>query len=105
MPRIHAWRDAYYEQGLRIVTVHLPRTESDKDIERVRRVAKDSNLSDPIALDHDGIIGRRFETNGAWPYYFLFDAQGALRSRAAGEVGLNLLENTLKRLLALSETP
>lgn len=104
MPVLHRWREEYGAQGLRIVTVHLPRGNEDKNFDAVRQAVAEHNITDPCALDHDGIISARFETGGIWPYYFLFDARGTLRSRAAGKVGLNLLENALKRSLAATTT-
>lgn len=104
MPRLHQWRELYAEHGLRIVTVHLPRLESDRDEQDVRRAVEKHSIIDPVALDHEGVIGSRFETGGVWPYYFLFDARGTMRSRAAGYSGLNLLERALQRSLRLHAT-
>jgi hypothetical protein len=47
-------------------------------------------------------VGDRFETGQYWPYYFLFDAEGKMKSRAAGDVGLAQIEKALERLLAES---
>ena len=101
LPRLHEWRDQYAEQGLKIVAVHLPMRPADRDAVAVRAALEERDISDPCALDHEGVLAERFETAGIWPYYFLFDAQGAMRSRAAGEMGLSLLEKALQRSLAL----
>jgi thiol-disulfide isomerase/thioredoxin len=102
LPRLHEWRDRYNEQGLKIVAVHLPMRDVDRSAERVRVALEEHGIREPCALDHQGVLAERFETRGIWPYYFLFDAQGAMRSRAAGTSGLQLLEKALQRSLALS---
>ncbi len=101
LPRLHEWRDQYAEQGLKIVAVHLPMREGDRNADLVRAALEEHSISEPCALDHSGVLAERFETAGIWPYYFLFDAAGAMRSRAAGYSGLQLLEKALQRSLAL----
>lgn len=101
LPRLHEWRDQYTAQGLKLVAVHHPMREADRNTYSVRATLKEFDIKDPCALDHDGILATRFETAGLWPYYFLFDAQGTMRSRAAGHSGLQLLEKALQRSLAL----
>lgn len=102
LPNLNEWHDQYAGQGLRIVAVHLPMRDVDRSAERVRVALEKHGIRDPCALDHQGVLAERFETGGIWPYYFLFDAQGAMRSRAAGYSGLQLLEKALQRSLALS---
>ncbi len=77
---------------------------ADDNPDAVRAALQERDITDPCALDHDGLLAARFETEGVWPYYFLFDAQGTMRSRAAGRTGLQLLEKALQRNLALSAT-
>lgn len=101
MPRLHSFLDTYREQGLQLISVHMPRMEADMDVEKVKAVAEELGLTGPCAIDNEHILGDRFETGGVWPCYFLFDAEGKLRSRAAGVLGIKMAENSLKRLLEL----
>ncbi|MDF2440793.1 MAG: hypothetical protein JWN98_1777, partial [Abditibacteriota bacterium] len=55
------------------------------------------------AIDNERVLGERFDTGTVWPYYFLFDATGKMKSRAAGGVGLRLLESALHR--SMGQTP
>jgi hypothetical protein len=57
---------------------------------------------EPVGIDNTHEVGDRFETGQYWPYYFLFDAEGKMKSRAAGDVGLAQIEKALERLLAES---
>jgi len=69
----------------------------------VREAAAEMGLTGPCAIDNAHAIGDHFQTGGVWPCYFLFDAEGRLRSRAAGALGLKMAENSLKRLFAVGE--
>jgi thiol-disulfide isomerase/thioredoxin len=102
MPRLQEFVETYDEYGLRLVSVHMPRGEADMDIEKVKAVKEELGLNGPCAIDNTHAIGDLFEVN-AWPTYFLFDAHGKLRSRAAGAFGLKMAENSLKRMLDLDQ--
>ena len=99
MPRLQQLTETYAAQGLCLLSVHMPRMEADMDVEKVLAAMEELNLTGPCAIDNDHTIGDRFETGGFWPCYFLFDAEGKLRSRAAGALGLKMAENSLKRTL------
>lgn len=99
LPTLRRWKEQYGPRGLRIVSIHMPRQESDTRIEDVEAVARANGMDEPVAIDNEHAIGRRFETGGLWPVYFLFDGEGRLRSRAAGAAGLGVLESALRRLL------
>lgn len=99
VPALEHGRKTYASQGLRFVSVHLPRLNSDHDAGKVQEAIEKHGIVWPCAVDSDGVIGERFETCDIWPYYFLFDAEGRMRSRAAGRVGLRLVESALQRLL------
>lgn len=101
LPTLQGFVQRYQTSDLRLISVHMPRMEEDTDIERVEAVAKELGLTSPCAIDNQHVLGDRFQTGGSWPYYFLFDADGKLRSRAAGSTGIKMAENSLKRLLGL----
>lgn len=97
MESLQRWKNEYEAEGLRIVAVHLPRMPGDREIERVEKAIAEHGISWPCAIDNERALGERFDTRTVWPYYFLFDAEGKMKSRAAGGVGLRLLENALHR--------
>lgn len=99
MPALLQFEQTYATHGLCLVSVHMPRMEADMDVAKVRAAVEEIGLTGPCAIDNDHAIGDRFQTNGVWPCYFFFDAEGRLRSRAAGALGLKMAENSLKRLL------
>ena len=99
MPTLLKWRQTYGEFGVRFIGVHMPRQESDTDVAAVKAAVLQHQITNSCAIDNYHEIGERFETSGYWPYYFLFDAEGRMKSRAAGDVGLASIESALKRLL------
>ncbi len=99
MPRVLAFLDTYDAQGLRLLSIHMPRGPWDTDAEKVRMASEELGLMGPSALDNEHALGRLFQTGNVWPCYFLFDAEGRLRSRAAGALGLTMAENSLRRML------
>ena len=100
MPGLLNFLETYQDDGLQLLSVHMPRMDSDMDVQRVRTAADELTLTGPCAIDNAHTIGDLFQTGGVWPCYFLFDAEGRLRSRAAGILGLKMAENSLKRMLA-----
>ncbi len=103
MPTLKEWETIYGKHGLKFVAVHMPRAENELDTAWVQRVADEFHVTEPCAVDNDHVLGDRFQTGGLWPHYFLFDAEGKLRSRAAGDAGLKMMEGTLKRMFPDAE--
>ncbi len=100
LPRIAEWRDGLGERGLRVIAVHMPRYESDTDVEAVREAIAINTITEPCAIDNEHKLRDAFQNDqGYVPAYYLFDGEGKLRSFAAGERGLDLLKSTLERVL------
>jgi thiol-disulfide isomerase/thioredoxin len=103
MPKIARWREKYASQGLKLVAIHMPRQETDTEIERVREMVRALGITDPCGVDNRHTVKQAFVTSYV-PAYFLFDREGKLRGRAGGEAGLAQLEQTLKRQFETEET-
>lgn len=100
LPTLAQWRDAYGPKGLKVVSVHMPRSEADTDVAKVKADIAAYGITEPCAVDNDHQIKDAFQNvQGFVPAYFLFDADGKLRNRTAGDAGLKMLEGTLKRLM------
>jgi thiol-disulfide isomerase/thioredoxin len=100
MPRVAEWRDKFKDQGLRVVAVHLPRYEADTDVDGVQKAIADYQINEFCAIDNDHKLKDAFQNEqGYVPAYYLFDAQGKLKSFAAGERGLDMLNAALNRVL------
>jgi thiol-disulfide isomerase/thioredoxin len=96
MPTIAEWRDVYAPRGLRVVGIHMPREEADTDVARVRADVARMGITEPCGIDNDVAVADAFD-NRFVPAYFLFDREGLLRSRSAGDAGLGLLKGALAR--------
>jgi thiol-disulfide isomerase/thioredoxin len=104
LPRITEWRDQRRDDGLRVIAVHMPRYEADMDTEEVRAAVAEYNITEPCAVDNGHKLRDAFKNEqGYVPAYYLFDAQGKLRSFAAGERGLDMLASALERTLAAAK--
>jgi thiol-disulfide isomerase/thioredoxin len=105
MLRVAEWRDGRRDEGLRVIAVHMPRYEADMDVEAVREAIAKYNITEPCAVDNEHKLRDAFQNeHGYVPAYYLFDAQGKLKSFAAGERGLHMLSSALDRLLATQAT-
>lgn len=101
LPRVGQWRDERRADGLRVIAVHMPRYEADTDTEAVREAVIKYNITEPCAVDNEHKLRDAFQNEqGYVPAYYLFDAEGKLKSFAAGERGLNMLQSALERVLA-----
>lgn len=96
MPSIVEWRDAYAAAGLRVVAIHMPREEADTDVARVRDDVARMKITEPCGVDNLHAVADAFD-NRYVPAYFLFDREGVLKSRAAGDAGIGLLKGALAR--------
>jgi thiol-disulfide isomerase/thioredoxin len=106
LPRIAEWRDDLRASGLRVIAVHMPRYESDTDMEAVREAIAVHGITEPCAADNEHKLKDAFQNEqGFVPAYYLFDGAGKLRGFAAGERGLDLLKATLDRLMATAVQP
>jgi thiol-disulfide isomerase/thioredoxin len=105
LPRVAEWRDEKRDQGLRVVAIHMPRYEADTDVEVVRDIIAKYNITEPCAVDNEHKLREAFQNDqGFVPAYYLFDAEGKLKSFAAGERGLDMLKSAIERLLAPVES-
>ncbi|KGR80507.1 TlpA family protein disulfide reductase [Ureibacillus manganicus] len=97
MSDINKIRDQY-KDILNVISVHMPRTDEDTYLANIKEMAKRLNITQPILVDNEMIITNRFD-NQIVPAYYLFDEYGVLRHYQAGESGMRLLENRIKRIL------
>ena len=104
LPRVAAWREARKAEGLRVIAVHMPRYEADTDVEAVREAIAKYSITEPCAVDNEHKLRDAFQNDqGYVPAYYLFDAQGKLRSFAAGERGLDMLSAAVDRVLTAAK--
>src|SRR3989440_3088347 len=99
LPYVRAWAEKYKDQGLVVIGVHAPEFAFEKDVDNVRRAAKDMRVDYPIAIDNDYAIWRAFK-NEYWPALYFVDAQGRIRHHHFGEGEYEQSERIIQQLLA-----
>ena len=101
MPQLKELIAKYEPQGLRTVAVHMPRYEADTDLDTVNQAMADNNITEPTAVDSLHKLKDAFLNEQGWvPVYYLFDADGKLKTRAAGEYGVGVLQTALDKMFA-----
>ncbi|WP_276207698.1 redoxin domain-containing protein [Paludifilum halophilum] len=98
MPDVLKIRDEYKDKDLQVVGIHMPRSEKDTEIGPVKETIEKYEMTHPQAIDNQHSIVDAFE-NEFVPAYYLFDAEGQLRHRSAGEKALKMMEKPLHRVL------
>lgn len=101
MPQVNEFRDKYQDK-LNVVAVHMPRSEDDLDINEIKKVAADHDITQPIFVDSEMKLTDAFE-NQYVPAYYVFDKDGKLRHFQAGGGGMKMLEKRVNRVLGEME--
>jgi len=101
-PHIRDWHERYGRSGLRVVAVHTPELEIERDVDNVRRYLDEHHITYPVAIDNDFAIWRAFDVH-AWPTLFLIGRDGRVRYRHVGEGAYEATEAKIKALLAEKE--
>src|SRR5207237_681754 len=99
LPYVRAWAEKYKNQGLVVIGVHAPEFAFEKNLDNVRRAAKDMRVDYPIAIDSDHAIWRAFK-NEYWPALYFVDAQGRIRHHHFGEGEYEQSERVIQQLLS-----
>lgn len=101
LPFINHWRDVYGEEyKLKIIGVHMPRSEKDTEIEPVKATINKYELTHPIIIDNDHTVTDAFQ-NEFVPAYYLFDDKLQLRHFQAGERGLQMVDQRIQKILGV----
>src|SRR6266851_4732643 len=103
LPYVRAWAEKYKNQGLVVIGVHSPEFPFEKNVDNVRRAAKDMRVDYPIAIDSDFAIWRALK-NEYWPALYIVDAQGRIRHHQFGEGEYDRSERIIQQLLSEAGT-
>jgi thiol-disulfide isomerase/thioredoxin len=98
LPYVRRWAAKYREHGLIVIGVHTPEFSFEKNVDNVRRAAKEMRVEYPIAIDSDYAVWRAFN-NQYWPALYFADAQGRIRHHVFGEGEYEQSERVLQQLL------
>jgi thiol-disulfide isomerase/thioredoxin len=99
MPQLNEIKAKYGELGLQTIAVHMPRYEADTDLDTVNEAMTANHITEPTAVDSLHKLKDAFSNEQGWvPVYYLFDAEGKLKTRAAGEFGVSVLQTALDKM-------
>ena len=92
LPQLHELIKRYEPLGLNTIAVHMPRYEADTDLDTVDQAIRNNKITEPTAVDSLHKLKDAFLNEQGWvPVYYLFDTDGKLKTRAAGEFGIAVL--------------
>ncbi len=93
------WQAEYGPRGLNVVGIHQPRGPEELDVAKVTEDAQGPmKISWPLAIDNEHTLVQRFE-NQFVPAYYVFDRDGKLVHRQAGDRGFERLHDKIGQLL------
>ena len=102
LPDLNRWLDQYGSHGLKIISVHMPRQESDTNVEDVKKVIDEYEVRQPVVVDNWHTITDLFE-NKYVPALYVFDAEHKMRHFQAGEKAIKMTEPVIQRVLGLTQ--
>jgi thiol-disulfide isomerase/thioredoxin len=101
LPQLNEMKRKYGEIGLQTIAVHMPRYEADTDLETVNQAIVENKIDEVCAVDSLHKLKDAFQNEQGWvPVYYLFDGEGKLKTRAAGEFGVTVLKTALEKMFA-----
>ena len=98
LPYIEAWHNKYKDDGLVVIGIHSPEFEFEKNLNNLKKAAKDFDLTYPIVQDNDFKIWRAYN-NHYWPAKYLIDKEGVVRMTHFGEGDYDETEMAIQELL------
>ncbi len=98
-PNLRALYQTTVRDDLVIVGIHTPETSYERDRANVIASLKDQGIRWPVAIDNDNAV---WDTYGiqAWPTQLVFDRHGRLQLTVVGEGQDDMLDRTIRRLIA-----
>lgn len=104
MPQLNDIKAKYSALGLQTVAIHMPRYEADTDLDTVNEAMNANDIAEVCAIDSLHKLKDAFQNEQGWvPVYYLFDAEGKLKTRAAGEFGIGVLKTALDKMFPAEE--
>lgn len=102
MPALNELKKKYGALGMQTIAVHMPRYEADTDLDTVNKAMEANHIDEVVAVDSLHKLKDAFQNEQGWvPVYYLFDAEGKLKTRSAGEFGIGVLTTALDKMFAV----
>lgn len=98
LPDINRWLETYKPEGLHIISIHMPRQETDTNVESVKEALDYWEVKQPCVVDNWHEITNRFE-NKFVPSFYMFDQEHKMRNFSAGEKAIKMVEPVIERVM------
>ena len=85
MPYVHHLQARFGDAGLRILGIHAPELEWEKDLDRYAKAKKDLRIAFPSYFDRDFSYSLALGSS-AWPVITVIDRKARVRGEWIGEV-------------------
>ena len=85
LPHYDAWHEDFAGEDFVVLGIHRPETQTERNIEKVRRKASEAGMDYPIAIDNESHNWDAW-VNGVWPSVYLIDKNGFVRYWWYGEL-------------------
>ncbi len=92
------------DRGLAVLGIHTPEFDVERNVENVRRYLRDNQIAWPVAIDNGFRVWRRYNATNAWPAFLVFDRDGRLVYRRAGEGAVHGAADAIERSLERPRT-
>jgi thiol-disulfide isomerase/thioredoxin len=94
LPHFNAWQNRFADRGLRIIGIHRPETQQERDLDKVKDKAAEAGMNYPVAIDNDSLAWNAW-ANNVWPSIYLIDKNGYIRYWWYGELNWQGAESEL----------
>ena len=103
-PWLRTLERGFAARGLRVIGIHSPEFEREREPARVRAKVREFELDHPVMIDNDLAYWRALG-NRYWPAFYLVDKQGRVRQvfvgeTHAGDAQATRIEAQVEKLLA-----
>ncbi|MFO0815626.1 MAG: hypothetical protein U0796_20610 [Gemmatales bacterium] len=94
----------YKSSEVVIIGIHTPETETEHNLDKLKKKLEDAGLTHPVAVDNNLANWKRYD-NRIWPCVYLIDKSGNGRFRWDGELKWNkatgdkIMHERIKQLL------
>ena len=100
-PYLNEWHAKFGNRGLRVVGIHSPEFDYERDVGNVRDALLAAGIRYPVALDNDFRTWREWSQR-FWPARYLIDREGIVRLVHYGEGAYEETESAIQALLEQS---
>jgi len=84
LPWLNDLADRFNQQGLRVIGVHSPELESERNVEHLKQKIEEYKIKNPVMIDSDFSYWKAMG-NSAWPTFYVLDKNGNTRGVFSGE--------------------